>query len=233
MISRIADKVSNRSLSPEQRSANISIVLDALVAAGVDPNARDSQGVSVLYGAASGGHVEVVRYLLEVGVDPGSQTVFGWAPLHWAAADGFIEVVRLLVEAGANVNPLSDTSKTPLDLARTHKDNPNRGVTVRYLEEAGAMSAKEVLAARATKRLEEKRSGASWAPTATSPVAWQTNQAIVLEDDLSSEEEDADESDSDMVDYEGSQDEDHLETIWQHIGQSSSDEATSEIALEY
>lgn len=114
---------------------------------------RDRQGVSVLYGAAAGGHIEVARYLLEVGVDPGSQTIYGWAPLHWAAADGHLEVVRLLVEAGANLNPLSDTSKTPLDLARSWKENPNRDLTVKLLVEAGAQSAQEVLASRATRKL--------------------------------------------------------------------------------
>ncbi|KAK5085748.1 hypothetical protein LTR05_005036 [Lithohypha guttulata] len=128
-------------------------VLDALIEAGADPNMRDRQGVSVLYGAAAGGHIEVARYLLEVGVDPGSQTIYGWAPLHWAAADGHLEVVRLLVEAGANLNPLSDTSKTPLDLARSWKENPNRDLTVKLLVEAGAQSAQEVLASRATRKL--------------------------------------------------------------------------------
>ena len=129
-------------------------MLDALIRAGADPNLSDSWGVSVLYGAAAGGHSEIVRYLLEVGINPSKQTSFGWAPLHWAAADGHLDVVRLLVNAKADLSPMSDTSKTPLDMARTHKENPNRDVVVKLLLNAGALSAKEVLAARATRNID-------------------------------------------------------------------------------
>lgn len=209
------------------------IVLDALVAAGVDPNARDNQGVGVLYGAAAGGHTEVVRYLLDVGVDPGSQTVFGWAPLHWAAADGHFEVVRMLVEAGANLDPLSDTSRTPLDLARTHKDNPNRAVTVQFLEEAGAKSAQEVLAARATRRI--AGNGSVETPFRSVRILPRTNTfaAAGLSDAGESYDNEEREMDSDDVaETSDAADEDHHDTVWQHVGDACSDEARSEEAVD-
>ncbi|KAJ9396827.1 hypothetical protein DTO282F9_6230 [Paecilomyces variotii] len=71
---------------------------------------------SPLYGAAAGGHVGHVKLLLRQGVNPSIKTVFDWEPLHWAASNGHFEVVKLLVEAGADVNCLSDTETTPLEL---------------------------------------------------------------------------------------------------------------------
>ncbi|KAI5380018.1 hypothetical protein J4E82_001091 [Alternaria postmessia] len=52
-----------------------------LVSCSANVNASDYAGVSVLYTAASGGHVAVVNKLIEAGVDPTPRTVFGWTPL--------------------------------------------------------------------------------------------------------------------------------------------------------
>lgn len=126
-------------------------VLQALRQAGADPNTRGKDGVSRLYGAAAGGHVEEVRFLLESRVDPSILTDYGWAPLHWAAHNGKLECVRLLLEAGANVNQMSDTSKTPLDMARVNQQS----LIANILVVAGAKTAQEVYLTRSAVKTED------------------------------------------------------------------------------
>ena len=58
-----------------------------------------------MHGAASGGHLEVVKYLVTVegGCDPNITDNYGWNALHCAASGGHLEVVKYLVtvEEGA------------------------------------------------------------------------------------------------------------------------------------
>jgi hypothetical protein len=73
--------------------------------------------------AASSGHVEIVRLLLDAGEDPNRYNPVGGhshtTPLHQAAGGGHDEVVRLLVERGARLD-LKDIlwQATPADWAR-------------------------------------------------------------------------------------------------------------------
>jgi ankyrin repeat protein len=73
--------------------------------------------------AASFGHVEIVRLLLDAGEDPNRYNPVGGhshtTPLHQAAGGGHDEVVRLLFERGAGLD-LKDIlwRATPADWAR-------------------------------------------------------------------------------------------------------------------
>jgi hypothetical protein len=73
--------------------------------------------------AASSGHVEIVRLLLDAGEDPNRYNPVGGhshtTPLHQAAEGGHHEVVRVLVERGARLD-LKDVlwQATPADWAR-------------------------------------------------------------------------------------------------------------------
>jgi hypothetical protein len=73
--------------------------------------------------AASFGHVDIVRILLEAGEDPNRYNPVGahshTTPLHQAAAAGHFDVVRFLVERGARLD-LKDVlwRGTPADWAR-------------------------------------------------------------------------------------------------------------------
>ena len=59
-------------------------VIEALIAAGVDPKARDEGGAAPLHTAAAG-YLAVVEALIEGGGDPKARDKYGTTPLHWAA----------------------------------------------------------------------------------------------------------------------------------------------------
>jgi len=61
-----------------------------------------------------GGHLEVVKLLLEHGADPNVKNRDGKTPLHNAASEGHLEVVKLLLERGADPNVKDDDGNTPL-----------------------------------------------------------------------------------------------------------------------
>jgi len=42
----------------------------------------------------------------------------GYAPLHWACYFGYADVAELLLDSGANPNLISDTARTPLEIAK-------------------------------------------------------------------------------------------------------------------
>lgn len=94
--------------------ANFSVIVQLLVAAGVDLDYQDDQGETALHVAARFGHLDCARALLD---GPGSQRAntelaensFGWTPLFTASVDGQLGVVELLIEAGADLERL-DTS---------------------------------------------------------------------------------------------------------------------------
>ncbi|KAK2790846.1 hypothetical protein FQN53_008670 [Emmonsiellopsis sp. PD_33] len=103
-------------------------VTNLLLEAGANKHILVNDGVSPIYRAAAGGHVDsALRFLLWQGVDPSIRT-------HWAAKDGHFVVVKLLVEAGADVNCISDTFKTPLGLM-----GPEWPDIREYLERHGAL----------------------------------------------------------------------------------------------
>lgn len=80
-------------------------------------------------------------------MNPSILTDFRWAPLHWAANNGHLEVVRELIDAGADVNPVSDQFKSPLDMAVEQGQTEVEEV----LRVAGAKTAAEILEVKAGK----------------------------------------------------------------------------------
>jgi ankyrin repeat protein len=66
-------------------------------------HARDRKGASPVIWAAGGGHLEMVRFLVEAcGCDPnqpqdGKRSFSGRTPLHWAARNGHLHMVEYLV----------------------------------------------------------------------------------------------------------------------------------------
>jgi hypothetical protein len=83
--------------------------------------------------AATGGHVAVVRALIEIGIDVNKAGGDGARPLYIAAQQGHEAVVRALIEAGADVNTATGNGMTPLCFAA------QKGHAVLILRDAGAV----------------------------------------------------------------------------------------------
>jgi len=131
----------------ENRNAEI---VNFLISAKANVNAKDWMDVTPLHLAAERGRVEIVQVLVSAGADVDAKgTGFGDSgtpildetPLHWAAAPGNIEVAKILVSNGAKVNAKSflrnkrgeNIKSTPLTVAKIH----GQSEMVRYLSSVG------------------------------------------------------------------------------------------------
>ncbi|XP_034251058.1 ankyrin repeat domain-containing protein 17 isoform X2 [Thrips palmi] len=64
--------------------------------------------------AASAGHVDIVKLLINHGADVNAQSSSGNTPLMYGCAGGYSEVVKVMLEAGANVEDHNENGHTPL-----------------------------------------------------------------------------------------------------------------------
>jgi ankyrin repeat domain-containing protein 50 len=84
----------------------------------IPSNTHDHEGENLLLSAATYGHIDVVRVLLEArktNVNPKDD--WGWTPLMWAINYRHIPVIKLLLEHKADVNIRDNTGMTPLHFA--------------------------------------------------------------------------------------------------------------------
>jgi uncharacterized protein len=98
-------------------------VLIDLFEAGADPNARYSDGNTLLMKAVKNGNLPVVRILLDYGADINAEDRHNGPFLGGTALfmSGFPEITQLLIERGANVNHRSLYGETALRIARNLK----------------------------------------------------------------------------------------------------------------
>ena len=95
-------------------------VIEALLAAGADPKARDEDASTPLHEAASFNYnPTVIETLIAAGADPNALDKHGRTPLHWAAAYNNA-VVEALLAAGVDPNARDKNGRSPFDYA---KDN--------------------------------------------------------------------------------------------------------------
>jgi outer membrane protein assembly factor BamB len=74
----------------------------ALLAQGVDANAKTAYGATALSFAADKGHLSVVKELLRHHADPNvKDSFYKESPLGWAVERGHVAIVRALLQAGA------------------------------------------------------------------------------------------------------------------------------------
>ena len=86
----------------------------ALLAAGADPNARNSSYGTVLYSAAFRGYMEITRKLLKAGSRINERALDDRTALMGAASERHLEMVRLLLDQGADVNARHKDDETAL-----------------------------------------------------------------------------------------------------------------------
>ena len=79
-------------------------IVQELLKAGADPNARNSYGENSLFLASRRGHFEVVQELLKAGADVNLQNEDGENALILASQNRHFKVVQELLKAGADVN---------------------------------------------------------------------------------------------------------------------------------
>jgi len=75
-----------------------------LLEKGTDVNAKDADGVTVLWMAAQNGHTEIVKVLLDKGADVNKRRTDGVTALWQAAWLGHTQIVKALLDKGADVN---------------------------------------------------------------------------------------------------------------------------------
>ncbi|KAN0137681.1 Ankyrin repeat-containing domain protein [Lactarius tabidus] len=129
-------------LAPLQRASQVpqegkSVVMRLLLDYGANADLYDKRRNTPLHFAASEGHLEVARMLLERGADVNSKNDEGLTPLQRASQiqqEGKSDIMRLLLDYGANANVYDKRRNTPLHFAASE----GHLEVVRMLLELGA-----------------------------------------------------------------------------------------------
>jgi ankyrin repeat protein len=114
-----ANAVGNESMAPlhlallDSRS-DPKPVMELLLAAGANPNAKNESGDTPLMMSIKFGRRDLVEALIAKGAKPDEKGSTGRTPLRLAASQGHVEIAELLISKGANVNALDDARDTPL-----------------------------------------------------------------------------------------------------------------------
>jgi ankyrin repeat protein len=102
--------------------------------AGLSPETKDGNGVTVLMDAAITNDVAIARVLISRGANVNARTNEGETALMYAALMGRTEAASVLIEAGAALDAKDNRGETPLAHARSHT---HTGV-INLLKAAGA-----------------------------------------------------------------------------------------------
>ncbi|KAK3583377.1 hypothetical protein CHS0354_040339 [Potamilus streckersoni] len=98
-------------------------VIEALIQAGLDLNARTNDNKNVLHIAAHHDNLSIIKYLMENNPSLALQNdKNGWTAIHYAAARGSAPVIEALIQAGLDLNARTNDNKHVLHIA-AHHDN--------------------------------------------------------------------------------------------------------------
>ncbi|KAK4232857.1 hypothetical protein C8A03DRAFT_39490, partial [Achaetomium macrosporum] len=92
-------------------------LVEKILDAGVDIEAKSGVGRTPLYSASRYGRSWLVQLLLDRGAQVHVTNLDGWTPVNIAADGGHTEVVKLLVEKGADITLANDDGWTPVNAA--------------------------------------------------------------------------------------------------------------------
>jgi uncharacterized protein len=110
-------------------------LVDALLHAKADPNARNEFGTTPLAEAATTGNAEVIRLLLKAGAEVESANPDGQTALMVVARTGKLQAAKLLLQAGANVNRKEEWGGQSAVMWAAAQNQP---AMIRLLAKAGA-----------------------------------------------------------------------------------------------
>ncbi|XP_055869997.1 death-associated protein kinase 1-like isoform X4 [Biomphalaria glabrata] len=99
------------------------------MAANIDFNTANKHGETAVHMAASGGHVDVLKFLLSKGVDISIRDKQGDNAIYWAARQGHTDIIKCLVEAGVPISTQNKSGETALHVAARYGHTS----TVEYL----------------------------------------------------------------------------------------------------
>uniref|UniRef100_H2YLD4 Uncharacterized protein n=1 Tax=Ciona savignyi TaxID=51511 RepID=H2YLD4_CIOSA len=85
--------------------------------AGINTHSNEFKESALTLACYKGGHLQMVRFLLQAGADQEHKTDEMHTALMEASMDGHVEVARLLLDSGAQVNMPADSFESPLTLA--------------------------------------------------------------------------------------------------------------------
>ena len=111
-------------------------IVQALLKAGADVDAKDVYSSTSLTLSAHQGHFDVVQALLKAGADVDAKDVNSYTALHGAAYDGHLDVVQALLKAGADVHAKGWGGVTALSWAKSN----NHAEVAAILRAAGAQN---------------------------------------------------------------------------------------------
>jgi thiosulfate/3-mercaptopyruvate sulfurtransferase len=94
-------------------------IVDLLIKAGAQVNARNADGNNALWLACVGGHLDIIGMLVAAGIDMDNQNDNGATPLMYAASSGKATIVERLLADGADTTAETLDGFSALDLAGT------------------------------------------------------------------------------------------------------------------
>jgi ankyrin repeat protein len=90
----------------------------------INVNVKSVHGATPLHYAASNGHIEIVRLLLQNGAEVNVRSINGYTPLHSAAFYGYVDILHLLVEKGADLEAQDLNGQRALHYSAWHGHLP-------------------------------------------------------------------------------------------------------------
>ena len=92
-----------------------------LLAGEIKVNDQDKLGYTMLHYAASHGHIDLIKFLVEKGGNINALDLTNWTPLHLAAIADNYKACKVLLELGANFESPNDDENLPVDLTEDAK----------------------------------------------------------------------------------------------------------------
>ncbi|CAG7731836.1 unnamed protein product [Allacma fusca] len=117
-----------------------------LLAAGVDPDVANEDGLTALHQCCIDDNEEMLKLLLEFGANVNAEDSERWTPLHAASTCGHLHLVKLLIASGANLLSVNAEGNMPYDICDEEatldyieSEMAKRGVTQELIEEIRAL----------------------------------------------------------------------------------------------